>query len=451
MAKVLVAFDAWKEGKVAPTRHEIAISLPKTPDLKLEAVSNRLIKTLIHPNKTSGLNGIRFDKNGKRIIAGDYPGGVVAVWDVETAKRISTIETGHGYRGSADYFFVTADWKTLFVARPGKRKFESVEKDGKQMRRWTFDGDIRAWDLTSGELKRTYQHDPPRYVNAMTFSPDGSKFFTSEWLPGITKDSPNNAASLWDVTTGKFIDLGKNIESYSVFAPDGKTMATASQDKDGHATALLLLDTATGKEKLSIPVNEKKGWVNISKFSPDGKVMLVGHQTFEKDGDWKNFQYRLELLDANGKKFASLAGEKNEHLPAVFAPNGQTLAGYNFRGKPRLLLFSIAENRVLKNIRLGTETHDEFAITREPAFSPDGKQLAIITQVIPEKTVREPDPLVLPQPRIHLIDVLSGEIRETLVAPQGFSMSLSFSPDGRTLAVGGHGRVLLFDVSQRGK
>src|SRR5438132_1451119 len=113
IAKVTVSFDAWKEGKVASTKHDVPILLPKS--VKLAAVSPGLKRELIHPNKGSVLYGIRFTPDGKRIIAGDYPGGIVALWDVETGKRLTTIETGYGYRGTADYFFTTPDWKTLFV------------------------------------------------------------------------------------------------------------------------------------------------------------------------------------------------------------------------------------------------------------------------------------------------------------------------------------------------
>ena len=49
---------------------------------------------------------------------------------------------------------------------------------------------------------------------------------------------------------------------------------------------------------------------------------------------------------------------------------------------------------------------------------------------------------------IHLIDVATGEILETLIAPQGFPRSACFSPDGRTLATGGLGRVLLWNLSK---
>jgi WD40 repeat protein len=455
-AKVTIAFDAWKDGKVAPTQHEIAIVLPRQFEFNLEAVSARLVKELIHPNKAGVLDGVHFDAAGKRIIAGDYPGGVVCVWEVESTRRTSTIETGYGYRSGLPYFFLTPDWKTLYVSRSGKNKLERVEKDGKQLNRRVYDGDIRAWDLTAGTLTRTYRHDPQRYIIFMQLAPDGSRFCTSESLPGIEDadaDQRRRHVSMWDVGSGKFLDLGAGLDSYCVFAPDSRTLATARSDKDGYTTELLLLDAATGKQKLALPVKEKHGSIAVSRFSPDGKYMVVNYAIYASATDWKNFQSRLEVLQAaTGKKVASLEAAPNEGVRPYFSPDGQTLAVSNWRGKEsKLTLFSIPANRVHKTVVLAKENKGERLVTREPAFSADGKRLAIITQVMPDAKDPNLDPFDVPQPRIHLIDVAAGEIRTTLVAPQGFSASAAFSPDGRTLAVGGHGRVLLFDVADLDK
>ena len=81
-----LTFDAWTEGRVSHSTHTIEIVAPK-PGPKPEAVSPRLTRALIHPNKTSTLVGLRYSPDGKRLMAGDYPGGVIQVWDAETGQQ----------------------------------------------------------------------------------------------------------------------------------------------------------------------------------------------------------------------------------------------------------------------------------------------------------------------------------------------------------------------------
>ena len=59
-----------------------------------------------------------------------------------------TIETGYGYRSSADYFFLSPDWRTLYVSRI-KRNFGTVEQNGKRLIHREFESDVRAWDLAA--------------------------------------------------------------------------------------------------------------------------------------------------------------------------------------------------------------------------------------------------------------------------------------------------------------
>jgi WD40 repeat protein len=385
---------------------------------------------------------VRYSPDGKWLIAGDYPGSVVQVWDIETGKQLTKIETGFGYRGSTDSFFVSPDFKTVFVPRE-KRKATRYEKDGKRLIRWEFDGDVRAWDLESGKFWRTFTHTPARGVWAMELAPDGTNFVTFEHQSG---ESPPGefgyAASLWDVRSGKCRPLPQDLSAMAAYAPDSKTFA-ARLTKDGRqVTALAVIDVATTRPKISIPISAQGASLGYVLFSPDG-ALLAGEVRERKTG-----QHWLKLWDpASGKEIASFEGEKNEYfMRPAFSPNGKVLAVPNGRdAKSKLFLIDVSARKVWNIVLLSDK-----AVVRDPVFSPDGRWIAIATQVFPEELERTPEPKAedVPQPRIHLVEAATGQVRETLVAPPGFPVSLCFSPDGRTLATAGHGRVLLWDLTR---
>ena len=217
---------------------------------------------------------------------------------------------------------------------------------------------------------------------------------------------------------------------------------------------MLFLDTATGKEKFAIPIHEKNAEVVVNAYSPDGKLMLVSRHLLDKPNDWKNYQYRLDLLDtASGKEVASVVAAKNESFAGYFSPDGTLLALDSQQSKEQAVhLFSVAEKRIVKTIAFAKSAPNEKRqSTKPPVFSPDGKWLALITRVWLENPENDADVHDMPQPRIHLIETATGTIRQTLIAPQGFCESACFSPTGRPLAVASHGRVLLWDVSHLSK
>jgi WD40 repeat protein len=447
-AKVTISFDAWKEGHVAPSRHEVPVVAPK-PGPKREPFSVRLKGELVHPNRTSLLTGLRFSPDGRRIIGGDYPGGVVVLWDVAAGKDVTTIETGYGYRGSSDYFFLSPDWRTLFVSR-GTRKVEQVEKNGKRLRRWICDGDVRTWDLATGRLLRTYKHDPPRDIHHMALSPDGTRFVTWEEVSGTSEGGPNRAVSTWDVQTGRYQALPDDLQSYGQFSPDGRSLAVTVTDGDGYARALKLLDPATGREKLSIPVKDRNATMYAKAFSPDGRLLVGDGRVFAEAKKWDDWRCRLVWWDtATGQEVASFDSERKETLfSASFSPDGRTFAATNWGGEKRkVFLFDVPGKRLRQTIVLGEAAKGERLIGTEPVFRPDGKWLAVITQMIPDRRSGDLAVEETAQARIHLIDVAAGAVRETLTSPPGFPRSACFSPDGRTLATGGYGKVLLWDVA----
>jgi WD40 repeat protein len=232
-------------------------------------VSSRLKGELIHPNKTSTIAHVEFSPDGKRILAGDYPGGVIALWDVASGKRLTTIEAGYGYHATARYYGVSPDWRTVFAWRE-KRKPERIEQDGKRMIRWTFGGEVRAWNLEDGKLLRSYKRQPQSNVRVMRLAPDGKTFYTFDELPGTYERQAKQAISLWDVKAGTYRTL-EGLNSYGPFSPDGKILAIETADEEGYTSAVKLIDVATGREQLSIPITDKNARANVrdaaSRFS----------------------------------------------------------------------------------------------------------------------------------------------------------------------------------------
>src|SRR5262245_21975966 len=401
--------ENWKEGNVAPSRHEIDVAAAPT-GLKLVAVSGRLRRSLVHPNKTARLTGIRYSPDGKRIVAGDYPGGIVQVWDSATGAQLMKVETGAGPRASDNDCPVSPDWKTLYVPR-SKWGGEQVVKDGKKVIRWHADGDVRAWDLDTGKLVHTFQHDPPRAVSGMALSPDGSAFATFEFRAGESDRFSLKASSLWDVKAKTYRALYPHLNYWSVFTPDGRTLVAPAMDASRETNSIKLVDVASAKERSAISLGDKDATLGFLALSPDAKLLVA--QVRVKSRHWLKF-WDLATLRPVG----SFEGEPNDHVIwMTFSPDGRTLAFLNSaeRAPRRLCLFDVATTRLRKTLVLA-----ENGSASAPVFSPDGKWLAVATRTLPDEFPASHDPGAeeLPQPRIHLVDVATGERRESIVSPQ---------------------------------
>lgn len=430
---------AWKGVEVLPTRHTLKVldaengqSLP---------VSSRFVRTLPHPDRTANVWAVKYTPWGDLFAAG-YPSGVVQLFDPVTGTEKRRIESPRGYRGSAEYTTTPDDFSIVWVPLDG-RKVVEFRKDGKKTYRVEYNGMVRRWDLRTGKELPEHKVTSQRGAVTARVSPDGTRLVVGErkgYLAG--ERSPPDEVWLYDTANAKSWKLGEGYVQ-ATFSPDSKQIyaAVSRYDLTPVVGELKVFDR-DGKESESFAKVEGETF-GIPILSPEGKHLLVqvSKGTINEPGT-------LRLYDrVTRKELGRLSSGGNYPFRfQAFTPDGKRVIAADFKGK--LLLWEVASRTVVR-----THTIKERDFLWNIAFSPDGRYLAVPARVPTkdEDNSRDPDPLDLPQPRVYLFDLSKDAEPEEIICPHGWNGGLAFSPDSKTLAVGGAGGVHLFALERPGR
>jgi WD40 repeat protein len=252
------------------------------------------------------------------------------------------------------------------------------------------DGTVCLWQVGTGQQVTRFQAAPPAPqagLQAIALSPDSKS---------MAQVMPDHTISVWDVGRGQELHRlrGHTAEVRALtFSADSRTLMSAGRDQ-----LTCFWEVASGRKKRT--ANLIGAGVETLALSPDGSVLVTGGT-----GD----SWGVHFLNGASGWAGSNARAINR---MALAPKGDCFATGDDTGTVRL--WSVASGKVLRQFQ---RSHEINAL----ALSPDGRFLAVGYRHY----------------SVSLWEISTGkELRRWQWKERQNLFSLSFSPDGKTLAWG---------------
>ena len=346
------------------------------------------------------VDGVAFSPDGRTLASTSRLDGTVKLWDVLASEDPQTL------RGRGNIVRAVA-----------------YSPDGHILASACQDDTVKLWDAATGQEIRTLDRSTEKEYRPslrsvshaandykkVVFSPDGRT------LASTYRDGP---VKLWDVGTGRKVGVLPVVPVLDVaFSPDGRSMAIATMSDQ-----LMIWDVATGRNVRTFR-GHASGFHGVA-FSPDGRTLAFA-----------SADNTVELWDAaNGKEVRTLSGHTKPVIAVAFSPDGRTFASTSYDRTVRV--WDAATGQEISTLVIQGEISitllSSGAFFPSPAFSPDGRTLAYVS----EKGV------------IKIWDVTTRQDLLTLDGRRGLLSGLAFSPDGRQIAAAGQdGTVQIWDAA----
>ena len=198
---------------------------------------------------TDAVFTVAYSPNGLSFISGSRD-GTILLWDAATYQLKAKLT------GYLDAITFSPDSKTLAIGNQDK--------------------EIKLWDAVSGEHKTTLTEHTDNVGN-LIFNPDGRTF------AGIGGDS---TIRLWDAVTGEHLKTitghTRSISSIS-FNADGSKLATGSGHYDGTSGDKIIriwnVHSGCLQNTFKVPIGRwVRQLIDYVSYSPDGKTLATGSE-----------------------------------------------------------------------------------------------------------------------------------------------------------------------------
>ncbi|MEH2238043.1 nSTAND1 domain-containing NTPase, partial [Nostoc sp.] len=247
--------------------------------------------------------------------------------------------------------FEYTELKSLVSAMQSGKELKSLVKDGRPLEKYPAISPIFALHTILDNIKERNQFQGHQgIVYSVSFSPDGKTIATA---------SQDGTARLWNLQ-GQLLHEFKGHQGpvLSVsFSPDGKTIATASLDNTARLWNL--------QGQLLHEFKGHQGYVLSVSFSPDGKTIATASE-----------DKTARLWNLQGQLLHEFKGHQGIVLSVSFSPDGKTIA-------------TASEDKTARLWNLQGQLLHEFKGHQRPvlsvSFSPDGKTIATASE---DKTAR---------------------------------------------------------------
>jgi WD40 repeat protein len=322
---------------------------------------------------------VAFHPDGKTLYSVSHD-GTFRHWDLASGKEIRRLTEAAGWYGYS--LALSADGKTLATEAGTGAGFSPDNYQAK----------VRLFDTATLE-ERFSVALPASRAQDVAVSADG-RYVAAAFAKAKPEDG---SMRLWDAVSGKQIrlDPGNAQPIYRVsFFPDGKTLASAGNDG-----VVRLWNVADGMEH-SLTKGPGTGRVEQLAFSPVGNILA----SVTGDGP-------IQLWDMDkGTALRDIGKDAAANSGLAFSADAKHLVSVAVK-KAVISAF-------LWDVQTGQCLHSFQHVKGRPAFSPDGKVLAIADD---EQNVR-------------LWDVAKGTELRRLKAERMQAHAVAFSPDSRLLA-----------------